>query len=168
MAYGIFKRYEPKKLLVLVALLVVAPGALTPHVQQHFTTALGAVSTTYTAYWASILAFTVLYRISPFHPLAKYPGPLGCRVSKIWFAYVTARGKKAHVYVRQLHLKYNSDVVRIGMLYLNDTCLVLTIYCIIVGPNELSVTETNFPEVVLGAHGLPKGPCQWSALFNSR
>ena len=166
MTYWIFKRYEPEKLSVLVALLVVAPGALVLHVQQHFITALGAVSTTYAVYWALILLFTVLYRISPFHPLAKYPGPLGCRVSKIWFAYLTVRGKKAHVYVRQLHKKYKSDVVRIGTFYLKYTHLMLTLH--IVGPNELSITDASFPEIVLGAHGLPRGPCQWSALLNSR
>lgn len=164
MTYRIFKQYEPVKLPVLVALLVVAPGALVLHIEQHFTTAFGAVSTTYTAYWTLILIFTVLYRISPFHPLAKYPGPLGCRVSKIWFAYLTAREKKAHVYVRELHKKYKSDVIRIGTSYLKYTRLLLTLR--IVGPNELSITNENFPEAVLGAEGLPRGPCQWSTLFN--
>lgn len=63
-------------------------------------------------YLVSLVLCTVTYRISPFHPLAKYPGPLACKVSKIWFAFVAWQGKQ-HLYYNQLHRRYG-DIVRIG------------------------------------------------------
>lgn len=63
-------------------------------------------------YWGLTLVYIVVYRLSPFHPLAKYPGPLRCKISKGWMAYVAARGDM-HRYVNGLHVQYG-DAVRIG------------------------------------------------------
>ncbi|KAI0093381.1 high nitrogen upregulated cytochrome P450 monooxygenase 1 [Irpex rosettiformis] len=139
LVYQIFKRYEPQSIPALLLLLLVVPGALVPIVQTHFITLLGAVLTTYISYWSLILIFTVAYRLSPFHPLAKYPGPLLCKISKIWFTYLVGTGGKAHLYVYDLHKRYNSDIVRIG-------------------PNEISVTHADLSNAVLGVKGLPRGP----------
>jgi hypothetical protein len=53
-----------------------------------------------------------MYRLSPFHPLAKYPGPVIAKTSKLWAAYVCARGD-LHRYYKNLHNRYG-DVVRVG------------------------------------------------------
>lgn len=64
------------------------------------------------SYWALILAFTATYRLSPFHPLAKYPGPTLAKLSKLYWTYLTARG---HLFrdAKRLHEEYG-DVIRIG------------------------------------------------------
>ncbi len=61
---------------------------------------------------SAMLASVATYRISPFHRLAQYPGPFGCRVTKFWMACVGFTGKQ-HVYLQSLHERYG-DVVRIG------------------------------------------------------
>ena len=53
-----------------------------------------------------------MYRLSPFHPLAKYPGPAIAKTSKLWAAYVCARGD-LHRYYKSSHDRYG-DVVRVG------------------------------------------------------
>lgn len=67
------------------------------------------------SHWLLISFFTIAYRLSPFHPLAHYPGPLLCKVSKGWMAYFACRYKKSHIYVNELHQRYG-DVVRIVRL----------------------------------------------------
>ena len=65
-------------------------------------------------YLTALAASTVIYRLSPWHPLARYPGPLGCRVSKLWMGAVCVPGFQ-HRYIQALHERYG-DVVRIGAL----------------------------------------------------
>ncbi|EMD40439.1 hypothetical protein CERSUDRAFT_91160 [Gelatoporia subvermispora B] len=60
----------------------------------------------------TIALATVLYRISPFHPLAKFPGPLINKVTSLRLAHVVWTGKR-HLYIYGLHEKYGK-VVRTG------------------------------------------------------
>ncbi len=57
-------------------------------------------------------SFTLMYRLSPFHPLAKYPGPAIAKTSKLWAAYLCAKGDM-YRYFKSLHERYG-DVVRVG------------------------------------------------------
>lgn len=70
--------------------------------------ALVSVATIFGTMFLSIAA----YRLSPFHPLARYPGPLGCRLTKFWMAILSLSGRQ-HIYIQELHKRYG-DVVRIG------------------------------------------------------
>ena len=63
-----------------------------------------------------MLFFTLAYRLSPFHPLAKYPGPLMAKSSKWWAAYININGD-LHRYYRDAHDRYG-DVIRIGLRHL--------------------------------------------------
>nr|AAX81445.1 high nitrogen upregulated cytochrome P450 monooxygenase 1 [Phanerodontia chrysosporium] len=138
--YFIYKKYEPSSPRSAFFLLLALPGVLVValRVCERFNSYATAVPTVYLAYWSLLSTFVVAYRISPFHPLARYPGPLLCKISKGWLAYVAGKGGKAHLYVQDLHMRYG-EVVRIG-------------------PNELSITHQDFTRVVLGAKGLPRGP----------
>jgi len=78
-----------------------------------------------------------MYRLSPFHPLARYPGPAIAKTSKLWVSYVCAKGD-LHRYYKSLHDRYG-DVVRVG-------------------PNELSIRDASLIHPILGQGGLPKGP----------
>ncbi|KAJ3785945.1 high nitrogen upregulated cytochrome P450 monooxygenase 2 [Lentinula aff. detonsa] len=91
---------------------------------------------TYGAFYASLLSSIVLYRLSPFHPLAKVPGPMMHKVSKLWSVWICWQGRQ-HTEFKAMHDKYG-PVVRTG-------------------PNEISVVDPSAVNDVLGAGGLPKG-----------
>ncbi|KAI0649664.1 high nitrogen upregulated cytochrome P450 monooxygenase 2 [Trametes meyenii] len=88
-------------------------------------------------YVASLILSTFLYRVSPFHPLAQHPGPIRCKLSKFWMAWIGLTGRQ-HTYIRSLHERYG-DVVRIG-------------------PNEVSIRDPTATHALLGPAGLPHGP----------
>ena len=66
----------------------------------------------YTTYFFTLALSVVLYRISPFHPLWRYPGPFWCCTTKFWHAALAATGEQPR-YLQRLHDKYG-DVVRFG------------------------------------------------------
>ncbi|KAH7884698.1 cytochrome P450 [Phlebopus sp. FC_14] len=137
LCYLVFKRYEPDIPLSHAVLLVLVPGALTTVLHSNLASFLRSVSSTYLLYYTTIVTLVLSYRLSPWHPLARYPGPIPCRISKFWMAWVSSGGNQ-HKYYAMLHRKYG-DVVRIG-------------------PNELSIRDVNAIAPLMGANGLPKGP----------
>ena len=63
-------------------------------------------------YLTTLVGSILAYRLSPFHPLARYPGPLLGKLSGFWMAYVSTGGRQQH-YLKALHDRYG-DVIRIG------------------------------------------------------
>ena len=111
--YLIYKKYEPSSPRSAVLLLAIVPGVLVAVFRQHFGSLAAAVLTLYATYWSLLITFVTVYRLSPFHPLARYPGPVLYKISMGWLAYVSWRDRKAYIYVHELHKRYG-DVVRIG------------------------------------------------------
>ncbi|KAF7336097.1 Cytochrome P450 [Mycena venus] len=74
------------------------------------------------------LVLTVLYRVSPFHPLYAIPGPFWYKISSMRLAYTTSTGKR-HLVIKGLHEKYGI-FVRTGpnMLSINSSNAVSQIY----------------------------------------
>lgn len=99
--------------MAVAVLLGLVPGVLSAVLWE--SSALATTASIFFSHWFLVAFFTVAYRLSPFHPLARYPGPLLCKISKGWLAYVAGKHAKAHVYVKELHDRYG-DVVRIGAL----------------------------------------------------
>jgi hypothetical protein len=64
-------------------------------------------------YWISLSTSIAVYRLSPFHPLAKIPGPALAKVSRFWAARHVIAGRQ-HVLSHELFEKYHSDIVRTG------------------------------------------------------
>lgn len=64
------------------------------------------------AYYGLLGLKIVNYRMSASHPLATYPGPTICKITKFWMVYVTSQGK-FHLYLKQLHDMYG-PIVRTG------------------------------------------------------
>lgn len=60
----------------------------------------------------SALFVTAAYRLSPWHPLASYPGPWLWRISSLRLVYVSFMGKR-HLILDELHQQYG-PFVRIG------------------------------------------------------
>ncbi|KIK41727.1 hypothetical protein CY34DRAFT_24266 [Suillus luteus UH-Slu-Lm8-n1] len=137
LCHYVFKRHEPTNPLSHLGLLVVVPAILTTLFLPNASTFTRAFACVYLLYYSTILLSVITYRLSPWHPLARYPGPILCRVSKFWLAWVSRDGKQ-HIYYSRLHQTYG-DVVRIG-------------------PNELSIRDVNAVVPLMGNNGFPKGP----------
>ncbi|RDB16896.1 hypothetical protein Hypma_002424 [Hypsizygus marmoreus] len=141
--HGVYNKLEPRQLLWHVALLVLVPLSMTPLLLPLFSNVIWAALVAWSVYLATLATSITVYRLSPFHPLAKYPGPLLCKISKIYFAFVSSGGKQ-HIYYQQLHLRYG-DIVRIG-------------------PNELSFCTPDAIAPMMGTGGMPKAAF-WDAEF---
>lgn len=118
----------------------------------------------FVTYYVTLLSSITLYRLSPFHPLAQYPGPLLPKITKLWHVWKIWHGKQ-HLYIQGLHDKYG-DIVRIGKLNPpSRPYYVLVIHnAIALGPNEVSIRGANCITPVLGAQGMPKGPSKYPAI----
>lgn len=129
-----FQKYEPQSPGICVFLLFIIPAVASGVFKQGASSILGPLLRTYAIFHATLISSIVLYRFSPFHPLARYPGPVLAKISKLWFVSVPisvvyemwglivpcpfqarfAWEGKQHIHCRDLHRKYG-DVVRIGM-----------------------------------------------------
>ena len=76
---------------------------------------VGAFVGSFSLFYLTLLLSITTYRLSPFHPLAKYPGPYIARISKLWMSYKMASGK-ANEYIKSLH-DTHGQYVRIGELF---------------------------------------------------
>ncbi|KAI0086977.1 cytochrome P450 [Irpex rosettiformis] len=137
----IFKKWEPMSIPTVTTLLLVLPMTLSGLLFSHFNT-LTAVVCACLIFWTTLITSIVLYRLSPFHPLARYPGPIQAKISKLWTTWIVSQGRQ-HLYIEQLHLQYG-DIVRIG-------------------PNELSIRDVSAIQALMGSTGWAKGP-----LWNGR
>nr|BAL05112.1 cytochrome P450 [Phanerodontia chrysosporium] len=137
--YALYHKYlnKPVHPLYHFCLLLVVPAALLALLQAIHRISVAQECGYALFYWLVMASATVVYRISPFHPLANYPGPLAAKISKLYLAYLTAKGR-AHEDVRALHSKYG-DVVRIG-------------------PNELSFNRSDAIQTIYADKTMPKGP----------
>ncbi|EMD41365.1 hypothetical protein CERSUDRAFT_89930 [Gelatoporia subvermispora B] len=79
-------------------------------------------------HFGTVALATALYRLSPFHPLARFPGPLMWKVTSIKLAEMVWSGKR-HVVIVDMHKKYGK-VVRTGpnTLSFNSQVAVSPIY----------------------------------------
>lgn len=111
--HAFFHFHRPHSAGGILSLLLLPLGALAvlnSKRSQHSSFLLS-----FAVYLGALVLSVILYRLSPFHPLAKYPGPLICRVSRIWAWYIAKTGYQ-HKYSHYLHEKYG-PVVRSGMTY---------------------------------------------------
>lgn len=98
-------------------LLFLIPALLAVLLRLRLFSYMSAASLAFGAHYTLLLIYTALYRLSPFHPLARYPGPILPRLSKWYSAYVCKTGH-LHLWYQQLHNQYG-DIVRVGMLLPN-------------------------------------------------
>ncbi|KAL5529682.1 hypothetical protein ACEPAG_5667 [Sanghuangporus baumii] len=138
--HKIYNKYEVEPAnLITTSLLLVGIPAFPSYFLLPYMCSIGvAALLAYMLFYISLAVSIVLYRISPLHPLATFPGPLSLKISKLFLAYHASTGKQ-HILFKKLHEKYGS-VVRVG-------------------PNELSIVDVEYiPRVI----GLRKGP-RWIA-----
>ncbi|KAL5514555.1 hypothetical protein ACEPAG_1871 [Sanghuangporus baumii] len=137
--HGVYKRLEvePANLVATFLLLVGVPAVPCYFLADHIESMLLSVIVAYGLFYVILISSIVLYRISPLHPLAKYPGPLSLKVSKLVGMYYALNGKQ-YVHFKSLHDRYG-PFVRMG-------------------PNELSAADVEAIPPILGLNGMRKGP----------
>ena len=109
--YVVYNRYEPINPLFNLLLLIGTPLLALNLVslgQLTFSDIFHVLAT----HWGLLLLCTTAYRLSPFHPLSHYPGPIAARISKFYHVFFSLRGD-AHTVIRRWHDQHG-DVVRIG------------------------------------------------------
>ena len=109
----VFKRWEVMNLPVVSALLLLLPMAVSSLLVPHFG-ALQGLALGFLIFFGTLLSSIALYRVSPLHPLARYPGPVLAKMSKLYHVWRIWPGKQ-HLYIQGLHDRYG-DIVRIGGL----------------------------------------------------
>ena len=124
-----------------------------------------SIAITYGLFYTVVISSIVLYRVSPMHPLAKYPGPLLLKISKFIGMFYASDGKR-YLYFKRLHDRYGS-FVRVGqfipaMFHWSKT---LTME---LGPNEISVSDAEAVPHILGLNGMRKGPREWQDCLDVR
>ncbi len=97
-------------LLLLAGFAVQYCLALSSEELRHH--ALSASIVLYRTYLLSLCGTTALYRLSPWHPLASYPGPWPARVTSLWLTCRSLRGQR-YLLLDNLHRRYG-PFVRIG------------------------------------------------------
>ncbi|KAJ7311575.1 high nitrogen upregulated cytochrome P450 monooxygenase 2 [Mycena albidolilacea] len=136
-----FHKYEPSSANVPFLLLFVQPIALLLLVGGGGgpLTSCAIASDlvwSYAVFLGSLGLSIAVYRLSPLHPLAQYPGPAIGKVTKLWSVWKTAHGYK-YLYHKELHDRYGPYVRT--------------------GPNELSIIDAPAVSQILGSGGLEKG-----------
>ncbi|KAI0788198.1 cytochrome P450 [Fomes fomentarius] len=63
-------------------------------------------------YFLALGAATVVYRLSPWHPLAQYPGPILWRISSLFLTHISLTGRR-HLIIDRLHERHG-PFLRIG------------------------------------------------------
>ncbi|KAH9057217.1 high nitrogen upregulated cytochrome P450 monooxygenase 2 [Lactarius vividus] len=100
-------------------------------------TGLFVLFTSFVAYGSAVTSFTLIYRLSPFHPAREVSRTSNCKNIQIMGGISLCQGDMYRLY-KSLHDHYG-DVVRVG-------------------PNELSIRDSSLIHPILGQGGLPKGP----------
>ena len=108
----IFKQTETCRPYWLFVLLLAIPAYLTLLYLPHAGSTILAAAKVFSLFWLTLVTSILVYRASPWHPLAKYPGPFLCKLTKFRLAYLALDGKQ-YLYFYELHQKYG-NVVRIG------------------------------------------------------
>ncbi|THG95748.1 hypothetical protein EW145_g7904 [Phellinidium pouzarii] len=113
----IYKKYEvqPSSYFLTVLLLLATPYISSTFLLNHFASPSSAYLTGFLTFYTSILTSIAFYRLSPWHPLAKYPGPVLAKLSKFWIIAVILKGDQLRV-IADLHKKYG-PYVRTGVCF---------------------------------------------------
>lgn len=107
-----FQQHQPRTVSGILGLLVGPPTLLVGALHDGRHGVIRTLLSWNALYLFSLISSVVLYRLSPFHPLAKYPGPTLAKVSRL-FAFRMAASGNQHRYYHQLHQQYG-PVVRTG------------------------------------------------------
>ena len=156
----VYNRVEPRKLRIHFSLLVGVPVFLIGYFHSLFSSWIKAFLYLYPSFIVTLLFSLGLYRLSPLHPLAKFPGPVLNRISNLKMCQVAA-GRKRHIYLKELHDQYG-PYVRIGKV---STVIPKSTLSTFTGPNVLSIVDVDAVHPIFGSKGLPRNECKHSFIL---
>ncbi|PIL25573.1 hypothetical protein GSI_11319 [Ganoderma sinense ZZ0214-1] len=114
--HQLFRRYETFSVLTHAALLLGPPALIAASAvsdpSMNPESFKNAFRSSVLIYLATLAISIVVYRISPFHPLARYPGPWLAKVSMLTPALYSTTGRRNRA-VKRMH-ELHGDVLRIG------------------------------------------------------
>ena len=115
-----FRKHETYNILVHAGLLLGPPGlvALLVTSQDPSASLFGTTASLLKLHLATLSLSVATYRISPLHPLARYPGPYHRRISHLVSAFISIPGNRSRHFAA-LHKTYG-DVVRSGETFCVD------------------------------------------------
>ncbi|KXN80941.1 Cytochrome P450 67, partial [Leucoagaricus sp. SymC.cos] len=122
LSHAAFRRFEPRVLpsLGMVSALHTAVFGYTYNGTRRLLYASVVPSVVVGAFVLGLFASIAVYRLSPWHPLARYPGPTVAKLTKWYISYWIAKGNR-HLKLQEWHRTYGTWVR--------------------IGPNELSVDD---------------------------
>ncbi|EIN08535.1 cytochrome P450 [Punctularia strigosozonata HHB-11173 SS5] len=135
-AHLIFKRTEPRSLLAIFSLLFALPLTASLYTSSPSLPSPFLVFKCTLTHVATLISLTVAYRLSPFHPLAAYPGPPLAKVTRFWTFNRALKQDQYRVF-HALFAQYG-PIVRIG-------------------PNHLIIRDKSAVPLVLGSRHFFKG-----------
>jgi hypothetical protein len=115
--------YVPKSIPAFLAVLFLPPASLSYTLRS--SSPVWDFFQHLFLYWISLGSSIAVYRISPFHPLARVPGPALAKISRLWAARNVTVGRQ-HLVSHELFDRYQSDIVRTGPnhVIIKDACAV--------------------------------------------
>ncbi|KAL1717567.1 cytochrome P450 [Schizophyllum commune] len=130
--HAVFRNYEPSAKTVFATSAAFYLAVVTQSVWREGYTLISAclrASMLNTAYLATLVLSIAVYRLSPFHPLAAYPGPRLAAQTKWWMVHRVLLKGGRHLELQQCHRRYGTWV-RIGPneLSINDPAAIAPIY----------------------------------------
>lgn len=129
-----YHRAEPTRPIATSLFLVLEPSLLLYFSGRAWS--VDSLFIVYAVFFISLCLSIGAYRLSPFHPLSRIPGPIPYKVTKLYGAWICWKGHQQLDW-KDLHDEYG-PIVRTG-------------------PNEVSVIDAQSINAVLGTGGLPKG-----------
>lgn len=130
--HAVFRWMEPSALLVIanaaMTFLAVAVHAIA-FSETALSVALLRAVVLNTVFFASLVASIAVYRLSPWHPLARFPGPAWAAMSKWWMVHCILIKGGRHLEMQRAHRRYGTWV-RLGPneLSVNDPTAIAPIY----------------------------------------
>ncbi|THH16891.1 hypothetical protein EW146_g3823 [Bondarzewia mesenterica] len=132
----VFNRFEPRGAVPLAFLTVGLPFVLSIVLHSPHVSILYSLLNSYFVYLSSLVFSVMLYRISPFHPLANYPGPLHLKISRFSAWTIVMTGQQ-HRYYHNLHQRYGPWIRT--------------------GPNHLHISDAAAIPAILASRKFTKG-----------
>ena len=113
-AHQIFRKYDSYCIPLHAGLLLGPPVAVVTYFNHPPTsiTEFQTLLSCYAVYYLTLVLSVTVYRLSPFHPLARYPGPFWYRASSFCHAIMSVTGRRNTIF-KHLHALHG-DVVRTG------------------------------------------------------